>query len=204
MRSRAGAVLTCRTMGGIAVRFCNEDRGLPDDDLLADWIDRVRERIYASARFEGAEPRDYACTLVACIVRADAMVTVHVGDGAVVTRDVDGAWECPSWPETGEYASTTYFVTEDPVPRVRTTRRSDGAPVEIAVLTDGIERLALDYASRMPHAPFFDGLFGIVRRSEAMGRDVRLSSGLADFLGGPKFAERTDDDKTLILASRAR
>jgi hypothetical protein len=33
------------------------------------------------------------------------------------------------------------------------------------------------------------------------GRSLSLSSALAGFLGGPRVCEKTDDDKTLILAS---
>jgi hypothetical protein len=43
---------------------------------------------------------------------------IHVGDGACAVRLNNArSWLVPSWPAQGEYASTTYFVTDDPKPR---------------------------------------------------------------------------------------
>ena len=73
---------------------------------------------------------------------------------------------------------------------------------EIALLSDGIEPLVLHYASRTVHGPFFDCMFGPVRRSQAIGEDLALSQDLEGYLSSPAILERTDDDKTLVLAMR--
>ena len=73
--------------------------------------------------------------------------------------------------------------------------------VELAVFSDGIERLALDFGAGEAHTGFFNGLFPHMR-----GLPEGLSEGLAKqiegFLGSERVNKRTDDDKTLILASR--
>ena len=73
---------------------------------------------------------------------------------------------------------------------------------EIALFTDGLENLVLNKAEKTVHAPFFDSMFRSVRASAADGVDAALSQGLENYLSGPVITERTDDDKTLILATR--
>ena len=71
----------------------------------------------------------------------------------------------------------------------------------LALLTDGVERLALNFANRGAHRPFFDGLFKTITAGKTGGHDQPLSSKLAAFLDSDGINARTDDDKTLILAA---
>ncbi len=127
-------------------------------------------------------------------------LVVHIGDGAAVARNaVTGDWEAMSWPAQGEYASTTFFLTDDGGPRVRIVRSA--VPVDrVAVFTDGIERLALDFAAERAHGPFFSGMSDPVAAAAASGWNLPLSRKLGDYLASPAVNARTDDDKTLILA----
>ena len=72
------------------------------------------------------------------------------------------------------------------------------------MFTDGIENLVLRKADHAVHAPFFESMFRSVRRSKASGTDDLLCRELGKYLSVPPIIERTDDDKTLILASRRR
>ena len=71
----------------------------------------------------------------------------------------------------------------------------------LALFSDGIERLVLDFSSHQAFSPFFDRMFESLKFS-AIGRNRVLSRDLRRFLDGPSVGERTDDDKTLILAKR--
>jgi hypothetical protein len=75
-----------------------------------------------------------------------------------------------------------------------------GEPVdELALFTDGLQMLALHFASRSAHRPFFEPLFTTLREAanpEALGGPLR------EFLDSPAVNERTEDDKTLVLAIR--
>jgi hypothetical protein len=110
------------------------------------------------------------------------------------------SWDVPSWPAHGEYASSTYFVTDDPEPRLQFVQLADGIS-ELAVFSDGIERLALDFANKTASERFFDPMFAPLARS-APGRNRTLSSNLRRYLDSPRIIDRTDDDKSLILARR--
>ncbi len=174
----------------------------PTDENVWDDIDEVRDRIAVVAERVGITSRDFATTVVLVISDGKRTMAVHVGDGAVVIRSRDtGVWTALSWPAQGEYASTTFFVTDDGGARVRISRRD--APVDrLAVFTDGLERLALDFASQTAHAPFFSGVSEPVARAPTDGWNVPLSRKLGEYLSGDAVNARTDDDKTLILACR--
>jgi hypothetical protein len=135
------------------------------------------------------------------VVAKELAVVIHVGDGACALRIAgESRWLVPSWPAQGEYASTTYFVTDDPQPRVGVVR-TEGRVEEVAVFTDGMERLALDFAGRCAFDRFFESLFTAIRRAPP-GRQRGLSAHLRDFLDSERVTERTDDDKTLVMARR--
>jgi hypothetical protein len=126
----------------------------------------------------------------------------QVGDGCAVVKDAGVCeWRIPLWPDHGEYASTTTFVTDDPEAKCRIAR-DESELVAIAALTDGLERLALDFSSQRPSGGFFDGMAKPVAASTAQGKDAPLSVMLKQYLEGQAVCARTDDDKTLVVAAR--
>ena len=72
---------------------------------------------------------------------------------------------------------------------------------ELALFTDGLQRLALHFASQTVHNPFFRPMFAPLRSAPA-GYLAATSTALGSFLGSPSVNDRTDDDKTLVLATR--
>ena len=67
------------------------------------------------------------------------------------------------------------------------------------MLTDGLQPLALNYAAKAAHAPFFVPMFRPLRVAPS---GATVLAALRNFLDSPRVNERTDDDKTLILATR--
>lgn len=201
--SRFGSAMVTRSFCQSAVAYFRNG-GLAsniDQGLAGDWLDDMRDRITRRAHIAGDVPRSFAATLVGVIVAPNLTVVVHVGDGACALRIAgESGWGVPSWPAQGEYASTTYFVTDDPQPRIRIAR-IEGHVEEVAVFTDGLERLALDFAGQCAFDRFFEGLFPALRNAPS-GRQRPLSAQLRDFLDSERVTERTDDDKTLVLARR--
>ena len=65
-------------------------------------------------------------------------------------------------------------------------------------MTDGLERLALRFDTQTPHVPFFDPFFRAIRAAKDY---TGLNDALQTFLASEPVRERSDDDKTLILAS---
>jgi hypothetical protein len=173
------------------------------DETAREWIDGIRDRIFTKAASFSASPRDFAATLVAMIVSRDELVVCHIGDGGCAVRMKGSSkWQSPSWPAHGEYASTTYFVTDDPQAQLRVTRIV-GTYDEIAIFSDGIERLALDFAGLVPFDRFFNPMFASFPNGNP-GRNRTISRGLRNYLDSKVITDRTDDDKTLIMARRLR
>ena len=197
-----GAAIAARIFSNCAKAEIGRKGVHPDPDAIWEWIDIARDRISAVAEQRDLTPRDFATTVVMAISDGSSTLALHIGDGAAIGRDAkSGEWRAICWPEHGEYASTTFFLTDDGAPRARIVRHE--SPVDrLAVFTDGIERLALDFTTNLPHAPFFVGVSEPVAKSSAKGWDVTLSAKLGAYLASDAINERTDDDKTLILAAR--
>lgn len=179
--------------------WASEHPELPDDETIRCWIDDLRDRLTKAATKRSLTRRQFAATLVMLVVLDDQLMTLQIGDSALVGRK-NGTWEALCWPENGEFASTTYFVTDDPEARLHITRR----PLEhdaFALFSDGLETVALEQATQRPYARFLDPMLKAIDETQGEGRLINLSTALGHYLDSSRLCERTDDDKTLILIS---
>lgn len=199
----SGAAIAAWTLTSCARTWLGSMNRLPDADAAACWMLLARERIATAARKRGLDPRDFATTAIIAVSDGTSTLTAHVGDGAVVARIASsGDWVSLSWPEQGEFASMTRFLTDEAGLSLRIARHDD--PIDrLAVMTDGLERLALDFRTCAPHAPFLEPMAAPLTACEIGGHDRRLSRVLSTYLASDRINERTDDDKTLVLAARA-
>lgn len=197
---RLGAVIATRMLSQRVADWVGCHNRPPSPVLLEMWVAEVRLAIFVHADRRGCAMGEFASTLVLVITDGLSILTAHVGDGAVVGQCAGSPdFIALSWPESGQYASTTFFLTDDVV-RLRIGIATDIVIDRVAVLTDGLERLALDFAGRAAHAPFFRSMFAAVASSASTGRDRPLSGQLGRFLSSDGVNARTDDDKTLVLA----
>ncbi|MBB3978617.1 hypothetical protein GGQ64_003852 [Rhizobium azooxidifex] len=198
-----GSKIASTTLVRMARAFLRHlPRSSVQEETAWEWLDAVRDRINFEAERVGIRPRDFAATIVAILADDSGATIIHVGDGAVAINAVGSdEWTVPSWPYQGEYASTTSFVTDDPQPRLDFVV-VDAPVAALAIFSDGIERMVLDFANRTPHAPFFNRMLKPITALTNPGRDIELSKALQSYLSSPAVCERTDDDKTLILGAR--
>jgi truncated hemoglobin YjbI len=205
-RSLEGAKRACNRFRDAVASLFNGGGQLEDitEDFMAEWLAQFQDAIGDLADREGLETRDFACTLLAAALSAEGGVFFQVGDGAMIvsTPETPDEYNCVFWPDKGEYANVTTFITQEQAREEFQYRRCLEPCVEVALLTDGMERLALHFLTRTAHNPFFRALFAPVRHQEKHGHSQEMSERLRDFLGSPQVNSRTDDDKTLILASR--
>jgi hypothetical protein len=195
-----GASIVCRTLFVAAREYLRDSQSLPSDSVVEFWVDKARDRISYSAEKRGLAGRDYAATLVCILTDGVETLIVHVGDGCVVIKDeIANKWIAPSWPEHGEFASTTYFVTDEAELSLRLTRFS-GPISAVALFSDGLERLALDFSMQVPFDGFFNGMIKPLIESKIIGKDATLSKSLKKYLDSDAINARTDDDKSLIIA----
>jgi hypothetical protein len=170
--------------------------------LACDTLEAVRRALFEEADGHELTLRDFACTMLVAIVSPCQAAFWQIGDGAMCFREAGSdKYTCTYWPEKGDYSNVTCFVTDM---RAQDEMQFDVLRMElldVALFSDGLERLALDFAASEAHGAFFTGLFPHMRRLPE-GHSEELSAQIADFLGSERVNKRTDDDKTLILASR--
>jgi hypothetical protein len=196
-----GAAITARVLTSRARDWISNAGVVPSPTMLELWVAEVRLMIIVAADRLGCSPGIFATTLVLAISDGANSITAHIGDGAIIARTAaNTALVELSWPDNGEYASTTYFIT-DTNPRLRVGVAGDFHIDRLALLTDGLERLALNFVNRTAHPPFFGGVFKSVTAGKIGGHDQPLSRNLAAFLDSDGVNARTDDDKTLIVAA---
>ena len=162
------------------------------------WVAAARERIAGAAAAQGLDRRDFSCTLLVALVDESSAVFFQIGDGAIVYRGADGGYVPALWPQSGEYANCTWFVTDEDVGKRVQTAVAEGVH-GFALLTDGLQGLALRFVSREAHGPFFEPMFARLREE---GGTPSLLDELQAFLASSPVNQRTDDDKTLVLATR--
>jgi hypothetical protein len=197
--SEIGSAIACETILEHATRFLesNSLSAMQMEDALV-WCDEVRKRITAKAEEHGCTTREFATTLLVAILSPDLSVFFQIGDGAIILGN-DVLYGVVFWPQEGEYANSTNFLTSDAyhqqIEFITTTSRYS----KVALLTDGLERLALRFDTFIPHLPFFEPLFRALQSTNDISG---LNEGLRSFLGSDSIHNRTDDDKTLVLATR--
>ena len=158
----------------------------------------AREVISAKAAELGLRPRDLATTALLAVVGPESAVFGQIGDGAIVIGD-GSEYRTVFWPEIEEFANVTNFLTESEFEKHLLTARLPESIRDVALMTDGVQWLALDFALRQPHPDFFRPLFGHLRTATDT-KDLRAP--FRSFLDSDRVNEKTDDDKTLLLASR--
>lgn len=198
--SALGSRVACETVTQLAVSFLESGRKPGDilDDEVRRWFGAVQDALNAEAERENLSARDLACTLLLSIVSNSASAFAQIGDGAIVILE-DGEYRPVFWPEHGEYQNATYFITERDCATHVQIRCSQVGISELAMFSDGLQMLALNYAAKTAHQPFFTPMFHALR---AAADQQDLIAPLRSFLDSRAVNDRTDDDKTLILASR--
>jgi hypothetical protein len=165
------------------------------EELLENAV--VHSRTELEKLAPGEKFNDVATTLLLTIVTDRWLSTIQVGDGAVVCRSVAGSLRVLSELGQSEYINETTFLTSSDY-RARLHRVTlPSTDIEgLAMFTDGIELLAVRYADNTAHEPFFASMFEFAKNPNSTKAE------LEEFLRSDRVCERTDDDKTLVLAVR--
>ncbi|NOY43013.1 MAG: protein phosphatase 2C domain-containing protein [Planctomycetes bacterium] len=198
--SDEGSAFACSAIEENAVAYFKKNgsfENLQRDDVVK-WCEDARQMIEIEAALRDCDSREYATTLCAAILTDHTSFFFQIGDGAI-TLCSRGMYGVVFWPQSGEYANSTNFLTAkqyaDHIEFVAVSNSFS----DVAIFTDGVERLALMFDTLTPHTPFFEPLFGTLRSAddiEKLGEDLRR------FLMSESVQSRSDDDKSLILASR--
>lgn len=198
-RSEAGASLA---VARFLHDFAKANLASIDRAFVVEWISSIQDEIATLAATEGNQVRDYACTMLGTVIAESGTVYVQIGDGAIVVGGEEvGEYSWIFWPQHGEYANVTNFLTQEHA--AETLQFETGGPVsEIALFSDGIERLVLDFSAKAVHSPSFRPIFKWLAGTEP-NNTQQPAEALIAYLGSDHVNKRTDDDKTLVMATRA-
>jgi hypothetical protein len=197
-----GAELAMQTAAEvIAIKLRQGEFGI-GDDLAVECVLAIRTALQARASSLGLHPRDFACTLLGVISQPSASLVLQIGDGGIVVNAGNGL-EVPIVPMSGEYANMTNFVTDENAIEVLKTKTYASSFSQVAVFSDGIQRLALNMATNTHHEPFFSHLFKTLETA-SLDQEDQLHQALIRLLNSEAVNARTDDDKTLVIAALAK
>jgi hypothetical protein len=190
-------------MGDIAQLFDGGGNVCDINEVFAkQWLRSVQISIAQMAEANELTSRDYACTVLVAVIGIDCAVFFQLGDGAIVISDLEfDEYDCVFWPQKGEYENTTFFITDLFAYEQLNYRFIEKQVEEIAVFTDGLQMIALHYQSQKAHSPFFRPIFEHLSKTNIDSLND-FSTMLRSFLNSDQVNDRTDDDKTLILATR--
>jgi hypothetical protein len=176
---------------------------LPEDNsgwrlLLTEALRAARDSIEVEVIAHEVTERDLATTLILAVATPELIAAAQIGDGALVVGDVEGNVIGLTVPQTGEYINQTIFLTSPDALNTAQLRIWHGMVAHVAILSDGLQMLALKMPEWTPHAPFFSPLFRFVAKA---ADEAEAKKQLEAFLRSPRIRERSDDDLTLLLAA---
>lgn len=198
--SQVGSNLVCKkaiTLMADDIQSRERLESVTSDSALR-WLSDLHEMLVFEAAMHDTHLRDLACTTLLAVIGDSGAAFAQIGDGAIVINK-SGVYQTVFWPQSGEYINTTNFITDPRFPALFSFCWMDERIDELALFTDGIQMLCLDYSSKQAHGPFFYPLF---ERLRVQPDPHDLCDGMRAFLSSQEIVARTDDDKTLILATR--
>jgi hypothetical protein len=160
-------------------------------------FESAQQVLFDQAESDEIPVRSLATTLT-CVNAVDGFLTVgQLGDGSVIVRTDEDELVAVTNPQRGEYANETFFLVQEDALENLQVQVLHYPVLGLAVLSDGLMRLALQMPANIPHRPFFKPLFAFAASAEDMDAATLQ---LASFLSSERVSERTDDDKSLVLA----
>jgi hypothetical protein len=201
-RSDEGSRLAVDT--AVAVLEMALDDGTPEDDgewtaVMVAAFEEARQAVIELSKLEQKPPRIFASTLTCAAILDECLVVGQIGDGVAVARGENGHLFAATEPQHGEYANETYFLTmAEAMDKIEVCVYAQNVS-DVALMTDGLIRLAMKVAENQPHSPFFEPLFAFAAQAEDK---VEAQNELVALLASERVCERTDDDKTLVLIAR--
>ena len=172
-------------------------------DNIRGWIKIINQSIEIQSEHLGTSVREFAATMVLAIIGETFSVFAQIGDGCIVWEDA-GILSVAFWPHQSEFLNETSFITSnnsDNEFKDLRVLRIEQRLNRIAVMSDGIEILALNFASQSAYPGFFNFIF---KKLEETNNLQELNQWLDALLSSERVTCRTGDDKTVLFATRPK
>jgi Protein phosphatase 2C len=169
-------------------------------EYAATAFSRARKAVLEEADKQQVAARELATTLLLAILSPQAFASCHIGDGAAVVQCGVGIITA-SPPDRLEFANETTPLTSERFASALRTQFLAEPVTAVALLTDGLQNLAINSRDNAPFLPFFEPFFTGISAIEDGSLATRQ---LEQFLSSKRVLDRTDDDKTLVIIGRKR
>ena len=196
-----GAALGARAAWGALLAVRRQLRRQPRQHLPLLLLQARFRSAYLQRRRQG--PRtDH--TMLACLWDRQRLLLAQVGDSTVLLRR-GGAWELPLPPAKGEFANQTSFLRPDtPSPAIALWCCPARTVETVIGFSDGLEAAFLGSMPGNPSTLQVNGALADLVRNEHRQRSQQAGYGgwLTQSLAAEALAQLSDDDRTLVIASR--
>ena len=157
--------------------------------------ERLMRALKRQAKRLDCEVDALASTLLCAAHKGDRYLAFHLGDGVIVSVDGAGAAQTLSHPDNGEYANTTYFVTDAAAQdRIRLYYGEEPSRVTgFALMSDGCAETLYDKRTGSPASA--------VSKMVTWTRDLKRAAAMAVLDGNMErvFTKKSADDCALVL-----
>jgi hypothetical protein len=166
--------------------------------LLNGLLTGARKALSEEAARREVSVRDLATTLLVLVATPQWAAAGQIGDGAVVIGDGKDNWRALTVPPLSEYLNETVFLSSEKAREQTQISFWPGPVRQAALMSDGLQMLALKMPASEPHRPFFKPLFGWLDDA----KELQLAQAqLESFLRSPRVTERADDDLSLLVGA---
>jgi hypothetical protein len=198
--SQIGARLACDTIADVVTGELQRTRKLPVIllDRVMNWLRQVHKVLDTEAEWRHVDAQQLACTLLLAVVGQSGAAFGQVGEGAIVVWQ-DGQYRNVFWPPSDQQLVTHQLVTDPQFESFLAFTWRETPVDEVALLTGGLRELGADFRDPQAGEPFFGPLLQLLRKQ---AQPEALLGALCELLESPAVVERTDQDKTAILATR--
>ncbi|RXK87296.1 PP2C family serine/threonine-protein phosphatase [Filimonas effusa] len=181
---------------------CVKEGKIIDETRVRFILETVYDGLSEQANSNDVSKNEYSATCLGAVLFSDKAVFFQIGDGVMTREDSSGYYSAVFWPDNGEYLNDTRFLIDDinfPFLRFKLIEECIN---ELSIVTDGLQGLILNQQAQSIHQPFYKDLFKWLRLASDRAHLQILDKKLTEFLNSWSVNQRTDDDKTLLLATR--
>lgn len=200
-RSQEGAQLAVKH--AVSALTSALQRNVPDSEsgwqeMIGQAFSDALQAIVELASGSDLPLNTFSTTLACAVVTDDWIAAGQIGDGAIVSENENCELSLMIHPQRGEYANEAYFLTMPDGLNYLAYYASKSFVRSVILTSDGLLRLAFKLPEYEPSSRFFQPLINFTAEMEDT-EQAHLQ--LVAFLNSARINSRTDDDKTLVLAT---
>ena len=160
-------------------------------------FEQARSAIIDVAKARRISVKQFATTLTVVILTPQLTIGGMVGDGMAIVEYATGNYACLFELPKREYANQMVPITSSRALEVLQIAIAPAPIQSVSIVTDGMLSICCDLRSVKPYPPFFKMMMALLDKvtdHESAKKELEI------LLDHPLINEKTEDDKTLVMA----